>query len=166
MSIRQRATGPRVQDVPKQVSLAGDHSKPSKVTAIPCSALKLKPLTQTHTISLIHIAFTVTCAAALLISFYWTGVLTEIPRQLISLAPYSNAKNPAFGVRDLPERGKGLIAVRNIRVGIPVYLDNRIADSLQPHREQRGELLIREKPLILVPHESKRLLASTKAGMV
>ena len=75
-----------------------------------------------------------TCAAALLISFYWTDFLTEIPRQLISLAQYNNdAINPAFVVRDLPERGKGLIAVRNIRVGISVYLENWIADSLQPH---------------------------------
>jgi hypothetical protein len=76
----------------------------------------------------------VTCAAALLISFYWTDFLTEIPRQLILLAPYGkDAINPAFIVRDLPERGKGLIAIRNIRVGIPVYLEIWIADSSKPH---------------------------------
>jgi hypothetical protein len=68
-----------------------------------------------------------TCAAALLVSLYWTGVLPQIPHQLILPVPYSNDSNgPAFIVRELPGRGKGMIAVRNIRVGILVIW---VADS-------------------------------------
>jgi len=40
MSIRQRATGPRAQDAPKQASVAGDRSKPSKVTGYFLFSLK------------------------------------------------------------------------------------------------------------------------------
>jgi hypothetical protein len=50
----------------------------------------------------------VTCATTLLISLYW------------KLVPESHDNDdivPAFAVRDLPGRGKGLIAIRDIRVG-------------------------------------------------
>jgi len=74
---------------------------------------------------LIRTGFIAICAAALLVSLYWTGVLPQIPHQLILPVPYNN-DGPAFIVRELPGRGKGMIAVRNIRVGILVIW---IADS-------------------------------------
>ncbi|KAI0300251.1 hypothetical protein BC826DRAFT_992282 [Russula brevipes] len=74
-----------------------------------------------------------TCVAVLLISFYWTRASTPRPRQLTPPGSHDNNEiSPAFTVQDLPGRGKGLIAARRI---------------------QRGELLIREQPLILVPHQ-------------
>jgi hypothetical protein len=63
----------------------------------------------------------VTCAAVLLALLYWTDALSQLPHQLISPEPPGDdATGPAFVVRDLPGRGKGMIALRNIRVGIRV----------------------------------------------
>ncbi|TFY64174.1 hypothetical protein EVG20_g6035 [Dentipellis fragilis] len=46
-------------------------------------------------------------------------------------AVHADIRSPPFAVQSLPGRGKGLIAIRNIK---------------------RGELLIREAPLFIVPH--------------
>ena len=68
-----------------------------------------------------------TCAAVLLALLYWTDALSQLPHQLISPEPPDDATSPAFVVRDLPGRGKGMIALRNIRVGIRCLgADNRL----------------------------------------
>jgi hypothetical protein len=53
-----------------------------------------------------------------LVSLYWKQALTQIAHQLILPELHDNGDiGAAFTVRDLPGRGKGLIAVRDIRVG-------------------------------------------------
>lgn len=60
-----------------------------------------------------------TCAAALLITIYWKRASNQVPRQLTPPEPHENDNiELAFTVRDLPGRGKGMIAVRDIRVSI------------------------------------------------
>ncbi|KAH9065391.1 hypothetical protein EDB87DRAFT_1595643 [Lactarius vividus] len=65
-------------------------------------------------------AFVVACITALICSLYWARTRPDLENGL------------AFIVRDLPGKGKGMIALRDIK---------------------RGELLVREKPLILVPRQ-------------
>lgn len=83
-----------------------------------CPTLILKiPAFQPHWTSWIRIAFIVTCTAALLIYLYRKLALTSTPLQLIIPEPHDNGDfGPAYTVRDLPGRGKGMIAVRDIRV--------------------------------------------------
>lgn len=67
--------------------------------------------------SWIRTAFIVSCTAALLIYLYRKLALTSTPLQLIIPESHDNGElGPAFTVRDLPGRGKGMIAVRDIRV--------------------------------------------------
>jgi hypothetical protein len=84
----------------------------------PCPTLILKlPTFQPRWTSWIRIAFIVTCTAALLISLYWKFALTSTPHQLLIPESHGNGDfGPAYTVRDLPGRGKGMIAVRDIRV--------------------------------------------------
>lgn len=71
-------------------------------------------------------AFVWACITAF-ISLYWarTRPIPFVPQEL-------RENGPAFVVRGLPGKGMGMIALRDIR---------------------RGELLVREKPLILVPQQ-------------
>ena len=53
----------------------------------------------------------------------------------------------AFEVRDLAGRGKGMIALRDIKASAPI---SNVSSC--PHDAlQRGELLLKEKPLFVVP---------------
>ncbi|KAI9465470.1 hypothetical protein BJY52DRAFT_1244195 [Lactarius psammicola] len=72
-------------------------------------------------------AFVVACITALISSLYWAWT-----RPIPFISQELQENGPAFIVRDLPGKGKGMIALRDIR---------------------RGELLVREKPLILVPQQ-------------
>ncbi|KAH9179263.1 hypothetical protein EDB89DRAFT_1926225 [Lactarius sanguifluus] len=72
-------------------------------------------------------AFVVACITALICSLYWART-----RPILSILQEPQENGPAFIVRDLPGKGKGMIALRDIK---------------------RGELLVREKPLILVPRQ-------------
>ena len=58
-------------------------------------------------------AFVVACITALIISLYWarTRPIPFIPQEMRKNAP-------AFIVRDLPGKGKGMIALRDIKVGV------------------------------------------------
>jgi hypothetical protein len=90
----------------------------------PCPTLILKtPTFQPRWTSWIRIAFIVPCAAALLIYLYRKLALTSTSYQLIIPESHDNGDfGPAFTVRDLPGRGKGMIAVRDIRVStIPCF---------------------------------------------
>jgi hypothetical protein len=71
------------------------------------------PSIQSRWTSWIRTALFVICTAVLLISLYWKLALTSIPHQLITPESHDNV---AYTVRDLPGRGKGMIAVRDIRV--------------------------------------------------
>jgi len=52
-------------------------------------------------------------------SLYRKLAFTSTPHQLIIPEPHDNGDfGPAYAVRDLPGRGKGMIAVRDIRVRI------------------------------------------------
>ena len=86
----------------------------------PCLTLILKsPTFQPRCTSWIRTAFIVSCAAALLIYLYRKLALTSTPLQPIAPESHDNASGdlgPAYSVRDLPGRGKGMIAVRDIRV--------------------------------------------------
>lgn len=116
MSVRQRTTGRRVKEASKLTNAAGVRSKHSRP----------------RWTSWIVTTFIATCAAALLTYLYRKFALSSTPHQLILPKSHDNGDfGPAYTVRDLPGRGKGLIAVRDIR---------------------RGELLIRERPLIVVPY--------------
>jgi hypothetical protein len=88
----------------------------------PCPTLVLKPPAfQPRWTPWILTAFIVTCTPAFLISLYRKLALTSSPHQLIvpeSLAHDNGDFGPAYTVLDLPGRGKGMIAVRDIRVSI------------------------------------------------
>ncbi|KAH8114591.1 hypothetical protein DFH11DRAFT_1508453 [Phellopilus nigrolimitatus] len=73
-------------------------------------------------------AITVPIVAALLATVY--VLFIGFGKELHPHPVYDGVASPAFAVVDLPGRGKGLVATRNIK---------------------QGELLIKEKPLILVP---------------
>ena len=62
----------------------------------------------------------------------------------------SDSDASKFALADLPGRGKGLIAVRDIEVSALLT-----AMAAADYKAQRGELLIREKPLFRVPFSSK-----------
>jgi hypothetical protein len=81
----------------------------------PCPTAILKSLTfQPRWTSWIRTAFIVTCTTALLIYLY-----RKLAFQLIFSESHDNGDfGPAYTVRDLPGRGKGMIAIRDIRVGI------------------------------------------------
>lgn len=55
------------------------------------------------------------CVVALFGLLYWTWAPNPLP--LLFNSPLETG--PAFSVRDLPGRGKGMVADRDIRVGIP-----------------------------------------------
>ncbi|KAI0269858.1 hypothetical protein BC834DRAFT_1014364 [Gloeopeniophorella convolvens] len=97
--------------------------------------------------------FALACAAILLGLIWWTPLWSDLSTLLGLSRPDSHEINPPFVVRDLPGRGKGMIAVRDIRVS---------ALSLSPCCHQRGELLIRERPLVLVP----RQIASSPSQLI
>lgn len=86
----------------------------------PCPTLILMPPTfQPRWTSWILTAFIVTCTPALLISLYRKLALTSTPHQLIIPESHDNGDfGPAYTVLDLPGRGKGMIAVRDIRVSL------------------------------------------------
>lgn len=113
----------------KLTSVAEGRPRNSKVKAIIRSTLinSLKPPTlQAHRFSWIRTAFIVTCAAAVLTLLYWKLASAQVLYQLILPELHDNdGLGPAFTVRDLPGRGKGMIAVRDIRVGIPRCLEIR-----------------------------------------
>ena len=61
--------------------------------------------------------FIVSCTAALLIYLYRKLALTPTPHPPFIPESYDDGDlGPAYTVRDLPGRGKGMIAVRDIRV--------------------------------------------------
>jgi len=98
--------------------------------------LILKPPTfQPRWTSWILTVFIVTCTAALLIYLYRKLALTSTPHQLIIPVPefHDNSDfGPAYTVRDLPGRGKGMIAVRDIRVStIPGFREPTLRGSLR-----------------------------------
>lgn len=67
-----------------------------------------------------------TCATALLTLIYWKFASAQVPHQLILPELHDNdGLGPAFTIRDLPGRGKGMIAVRDIRVSISRCLEIR-----------------------------------------
>lgn len=120
MAIRQRtarhAKGNRVEETRKP-SVAGDRPRNLKVKAIlnPTPELDLDAI-QAHWISWIRTAFILTCAAALLTLLYWKRASIQVPHRFI-LPPHDHDDlGPAFTVLDLPGRGKGMTAVRDIRV--------------------------------------------------
>lgn len=59
---------------------------------------------------------------------------------------------PAFEVVDLPGKGKGIVAVRDIEVRVHSNLCQTDAHTTS---RQQGELLIREAPLVTVPPTSR-----------
>ncbi|KAI0284005.1 hypothetical protein BGY98DRAFT_1093641 [Russula aff. rugulosa BPL654] len=116
MPTRQRTTGHRVKEASKPTNVARVRSKHSKP----------------RWTSWIRTTFIVSCTAALLIYLYRKLALTSTPHPPFIPESYDDGDlGPAYTVRDLPGRGKGMIAVRDIR---------------------RGELLIRERPLMVVPY--------------
>ncbi|KAI0304399.1 hypothetical protein B0F90DRAFT_1705391 [Multifurca ochricompacta] len=125
MSIHQRPTGHRREVASKSNDSFDNHSRSSKV-AYGCRSASIQACLTSWTWT----AFTLTCAAVLLSWLYWAPALTRIP--ILFSSPEPRESGPGFVVSDLPGRGKGMIAVRDIR---------------------RGELLIREPPLILVPRQ-------------
>lgn len=72
----------------------------------------------------------VTCAAALLTLLYWKRASIQVPHQLNSSPHDNDDLGPAFTIRDLPGRGKGMTAVRDIRVSIPRCLKIRRLEAL------------------------------------
>jgi len=79
---------------------------------------------------------------------YWTG-----PLKLGSLEDHDEDHN-IFTVVDIPGKGKGLVAARDIKV---LVCKSSNKSSLRNDNEQQGELVIRERPLFVVPRNSKLL---------
>ena len=61
-------------------------------------------------------AFIVACITALISSLYWART-----RPILFTPQEPQENGPAFIVRDLPGKGKGMIALRDIRVGASVH---------------------------------------------
>jgi len=135
MSIRHRATAPRVEGTPKLANVTEGHSGRSSKT--------LQTLWKSWWI---RAAFIVTCATTLLTWRHWTRVVVQLPHQPVSPEPdNSNDNDPPFILRHLPGRGIGAVAIRDIR---------------------RGELLLRERPLLFIPRENLTSLAQSVLDLV
>jgi hypothetical protein len=74
----------------------------------------------------------VACTGALLIYLYRNLALTSTPHPPISESHDDGDLGPAYTVRDLPGRGKGMIAVRDIRVStIPGFRKSTLRGLLR-----------------------------------
>jgi hypothetical protein len=78
-------------------------------------------------------ALIVTCTAALSIYLYRKLALTSTPHPPIIPESHDDGDiGPAYTVRDLPGRGKGMIAVRDIRVStIPGFRKSTLRGLLR-----------------------------------
>ena len=80
---------------------------------------------------------------------YWTGLS---PTQI---GDHDEDRNN-FIVVDIPGKGKGVVAARDIKV-LDVQEPNLMCIEMTM-TEQQGELVIRERPLFVVPLSSKLLI--------
>jgi hypothetical protein len=83
---------------------------------------------------------TVTLLLAAFVAFYY---IFSSNNNKASVALHDET-NASFEIQDLPGRGKGLVATKDI---------------------QQGELILREAPLLLLPPESKFCLSSSFDGI-
>jgi hypothetical protein len=120
MSIRQKTIVPRRKEKEALSDATANRSKPSKVTNFShsshCDTHAIDP-PKAFGASLVLTALFAACAAAVFGSLSWTRGPSQFP--LLFNSPEPHETDPAFIVRDLPGKGKGMVAVRDIRVGIP-----------------------------------------------
>lgn len=100
------------------------------------------------------LAFFFACIAVLCYQYldleYWTGLSLGSPSQI---GDHDEDHN-IFIVVDIPGKGKGIVAARDIKV---LAKSNLMRIEMINMTEQQGELVIRERPLFVVPPSSKLL---------
>lgn len=104
------------------------------------------------------------CIAVLCYQYleYWTGLSLGSPSQI---GDHDEDHN-IFIVVDIPGKGNGVVAARDIKVLVMQSQIYQIMCIEMTMTEQQGELVIRERPLFVVPPSSKLLYYGIDSGDV